>query len=155
MTLLAAISFAVTVNTSTVNQSLWTSERSNEWWMMMFRVRMCKLYRLHLRLHEIQTQCVSDYLQMWFGRSDHSLIIMFLHLACIFSYLDNLFRYRCILIADVNGLLCLCQFNCYDCHILLSIMWSAPAVYLKWHLLSLKSDEEQQCSKRHSVVCNK
>ncbi len=32
LTLLAVISFAVTVNATIVNQSLWMRERSNEWW---------------------------------------------------------------------------------------------------------------------------
>ncbi len=58
--------------------------------------KFCKLYGLHLHLRKMQTQCEPDYLQMWSGRSDHSLTLMHLHLAltCVFPYLDNLSGYR-------------------------------------------------------------
>ncbi len=97
LTLLAAFSFAVTVNATTVNQSAvdraskrvvdspilsnfcavqcnaewWRSSHWSKWNDDVACVDVCMLYGLHLHPHQIWTPCESDYCQMWSGRSDH------------------------------------------------------------------------------------
>ncbi len=83
LTLLAAVSFAVTVNATTVNWSLWMREWS-------------KRAELRADCVKIWTPCEPGCLQVWSSRSDHILITTCLHLelTCVFCYLDNLSAHR-------------------------------------------------------------